>query len=73
MHIIPTIKFSMELYPSPDLIYVFVIRKVTKARCNIMSCLGYEIQYIHSIRNTVQFLSRALKFRRREKEEAVNV
>jgi len=63
----------MDLYPSPELIHVFVIRKVTKSRSNTTSCLRLETQYTHLIMNTIDFLSRALKFRRREKEEMVNL
>jgi len=73
IRIVPTIEFSMDLYPSLDLIHVFIFRKATKSRCNIMSCLGYETQYMVLIKNTIHFLSRALKFRRREKEEMVNL
>ena len=47
IRIIPSIKFSMDLYPSLNLIHVIAIRKRTEAKCNIMSCLGYETQYKH--------------------------
>jgi hypothetical protein len=73
IRITPSIKFCMDLYPSLDLIHVIVIRKVTKARCNIVSYFGYKTQYMHKKMSTFHFLGRALKFRRREKEEMVTL
>jgi hypothetical protein len=58
------------MYSSFDLIHFFVIRKATKARRNIVSCLSYEAQYMHLILNTIHFCL-GFKVRRREREEMV--
>jgi hypothetical protein len=60
------------MYSSFDLIHFFVIRKATKARCNIVSCLGYEAQYMRLIMNTIHFCL-AFKIRKRENEQMVNL
>jgi hypothetical protein len=55
IRIIPSINFSMDFYPSLDLIPVIAFRKLTKAGCNILCCFGYETQYMHLKIITIHF------------------